>query len=177
MAHPDKTCGGCTLCCKLVSVEELQKPATRCCDHQIPGTGCGIYGERPLSCQLYQCTWLKVPARWMGEALRPDRCHVVLEETQQGWMARCDPDYPDAWCKGAVASLLSLHAKNGNPVYVMCGKQMFVVGAEGAIAIPKRWVVDSNDGMRQHFTVPNAVLRKVGWGPFKFLDKMRRKCN
>ena len=36
-------CGGCTLCCKLIPVEELNKPAGARCKHVRTGKGCSIY--------------------------------------------------------------------------------------------------------------------------------------
>jgi hypothetical protein len=173
--YPGKQCGGCTACCKLVSVPELKKPACRDCDHARKGVGCAIYQDRPPSCQQWECVWLKAPSHLMGDEFRPDRCHVVLEENHQGLMARCDPDWPDAWRSGVIAEVLQIHARRGNPVYMMCGHQLYVIGTNGAFTVPPSWVIDSGDGMRQRFTIPTEVLRQIGWGPMKFLDKMRRR--
>ena len=85
-------------------------------------------------------------------------------------MARCDPAWPDAWRTEPIASLLMLHAQHGNPVYVMCGKQMYVIGMAGAFKVPKEWVRDVDDGMWQRFEIPAEILRAVGWGPLRWLE-------
>jgi hypothetical protein len=74
---PDRRhCGGCTLCCKLLPVRELQKPANTRCQHQSR-KGCGIYHQLgfPPSCGLWNCAWLG------GEEdlVRPDRCGWVVD--------------------------------------------------------------------------------------------------
>jgi hypothetical protein len=63
------------MCCKLMGVPELEKPANRWCPHCDVGKGCMIYKSRPPSCQKFQCLWLQSQ---MAEELRPDQTHVVL---------------------------------------------------------------------------------------------------
>ena len=71
-----RQCGGCTLCCKLLPVRELQKKANTRCEHQSR-KGCAIYHQLgfPPSCGLWNCTWLG------GEEdlVRPDRCGWVVD--------------------------------------------------------------------------------------------------
>jgi hypothetical protein len=76
-----RVCGSCTLCCKLIPVEELAKPAGHRCQHVRTGKGCSIYARRPWSCREWSCLWLKgteddepLPLR------RPDRVHYVIDE-------------------------------------------------------------------------------------------------
>jgi hypothetical protein len=107
-------CGGCTLCCKLLPVEDLKKPALTRCQHQFH-KGCRIYADlarRAPSCHFWQCRWLADPST--AELHRPDRTHYVIDivpdfvgtsddkngdgaiatiEVMQVW---CDPAYPDA---------------------------------------------------------------------------------
>jgi hypothetical protein len=40
-----KTCGDCTLCCEVMAIEELSKPASVWCSHCKPGNGCLIYQQ------------------------------------------------------------------------------------------------------------------------------------
>jgi hypothetical protein len=42
-----RACGDCTLCCKVMAIEALAKPAGSWCRHCKPGQGCAIYAERP----------------------------------------------------------------------------------------------------------------------------------
>ena len=99
--------GDCQLCCRLVPVEELRKPANKRCKHQRHAKGCAIYADRPVSCAAWSCGWLA------GFAFpRPDHCHYVVDsvtdtiaadrpgeprqyfDVLQVWV---DPAYPDAW--------------------------------------------------------------------------------
>lgn len=72
-----RACGTCTLCCKLVPVEELHKPAGQRCRHVRVAKGCTIYASRPLSCQFWSCRWLIDPET--AALPRPDRSHYVID--------------------------------------------------------------------------------------------------
>lgn len=105
-----RQCGTCTLCCKLIPVADINKPANTRCRHQRM-TGCKIYSTRPNACRLWNCRWL-VEAEATADLSRPDRSHYVIDvmpdyvrlrnkETGafdelpvlQVW---CDPAYPQA---------------------------------------------------------------------------------
>lgn len=79
---PERQCGECTLCCRLVPVRELDKPANTPCKHQRR-TGCRIHHQPrkgfPRSCELWSCAWL------VGE---PD----ILRPDHAGWVVDCMPD-------------------------------------------------------------------------------------
>jgi hypothetical protein len=120
----NRHCGGCTLCCRLIPVEELGKPAGTRCEHQRTGKGCAIYERRPVSCREWSCLWL-IGTEGGGELQlsRPDRSHYVLDESpdlvrirndetgeveqeltvMQIW---CDPLFPDAWRDPALLAML-----------------------------------------------------------------------
>jgi hypothetical protein len=76
-------CGTCTLCCKLVEVEDLQKPAGRWCGFCSSGQiypahkGCQIHDQpqQPAACKRFRCLWLA--GDWPVD-LRPDRSGVVF---------------------------------------------------------------------------------------------------
>lgn len=106
-----RSCGACTLCCKLLPVPPLDKPAGQRCKHQRHGKGCAIYARRPDPCKVWSCRWLAEHAT--AGMPRPDRCHYVIDmETDkvvltpndggkeiiidmlQVWL---DPAFPDAW--------------------------------------------------------------------------------
>jgi len=53
-----RSCGTCSLCCKLPEIVVLNKPANTWCQHRTPGNGCGIYQTRPTKCQNFGCGWL-----------------------------------------------------------------------------------------------------------------------
>lgn len=115
----NRSCGTCTLCCKLVPVKELRKPANTRCDHQC-FKGCRIYEKRPMSCRMWSCRWLCDDDT--RDLTRPDRAHYVIdlmadfvtvvdEDTGertpipiiQLWI---DPDYPDAHRDPALRAYL-----------------------------------------------------------------------
>jgi hypothetical protein len=87
-----RTCGECTVCCKLDPVRDLGKLPGVVCRHCDWNKGCRIYEQRPLSCRMYQCSWLANPQLW-HESLRPDRCGFVMEFTEDGRVLalHCDP--------------------------------------------------------------------------------------
>lgn len=70
-----RSCDGCTMCCRLLGVAELSKPAGTQCSHCLPGKGCGVYAVRPQTCRDFQCLWLQgqIPLE-----LKPNRSRVVF---------------------------------------------------------------------------------------------------
>lgn len=110
-ADTDRKCGRCSLCCKLLPMPELKKPANTPCRYQRFGKGCTVYARRPLSCQTWSCRWLLGVDT--GDMPRPDHCHYVIDpipdfvrmvnqetgelqvnvEVVQVWL---DPGFPDA---------------------------------------------------------------------------------
>lgn len=73
-----RTCGECTLCCKLLPVRELEKPANTRCQHQC-SKGCKVYhtAEMPVSCKVWNCRWLVNDDT--HDLPRPDRCGYVID--------------------------------------------------------------------------------------------------
>lgn len=72
-----RQCGECQLCCRLLPVEEFNKPALTRCSYQRHGKGCSIYAGRPISCRLWSCRWLVNDD--MGDQSRPDRSGIVVD--------------------------------------------------------------------------------------------------
>jgi hypothetical protein len=74
---PGRACGSCSLCCKLLRIEELDKPAGVWCPHCQAGLGgCKIYGVRPGPCRSFHCAWLINPElgpEWRPTAKAPRR--------------------------------------------------------------------------------------------------------
>lgn len=87
MSH-DRQCESCHVCCVVLPVEDLNKPELTRCEHlqvldQPNGCGaCGIYQQRPSSCQQYKCSWLD---GLLGDDLRPDQCGLLFETAQLVW--------------------------------------------------------------------------------------------
>jgi hypothetical protein len=75
---PDRHCGDCTLCCRLLPVRELAKPANTRCQHQ-GNKGCAIYHRAgfPISCAVWSCRWLT--GHDTADMQRPDRSGWVID--------------------------------------------------------------------------------------------------
>jgi hypothetical protein len=118
----DRLCGTeerrCSLCCKVMGVVELNKPAGVWCEHADPGKGCRIYEDRPPTCRNFVCLWLRDP-RFPEEA-RPDQSRVVLTCTPEGETILAHPDagYPHAAENGIVGKILADAEHNGVPVTI-----------------------------------------------------------
>lgn len=130
---PGKACGDCSLCCKVLEIAELDKPAGPWCAHcrePEPG-GCGIYMTRPEICRSYVCLWKS--DRGMSPRLRPDRVGTVLMEdadTRQ-YRAVCDPAKPFAWLTPLVFRHLVTMAKAGRTVVAKAGLKAWRIRANG----------------------------------------------
>lgn len=119
-----RACGACDLCCKLLPVKDINKPANTRCEYQhlAPGHGCSIYPLRPYSCAMWTCRWLKNPTA-TAALERPDISHYVIDVVPdyvtfrdddtgavkgrfpvlQVW---CDPEHRDAHQDPALRELL-----------------------------------------------------------------------
>jgi hypothetical protein len=108
-----RRCGSCTLCCKVLGISVLDKPAGSWCRHCVPGQGCGIYADRPDECASFACLWLADPH--FPDALKPDRSKVVfaLEPGGNRVNAWVDPAAKDAWKTPDVYGLLKRLATLG----------------------------------------------------------------
>jgi hypothetical protein len=73
---PGRSCAGCTICCTLLSIDELDKPSGQDCAHCDIGIGCTIYAARPTSCSGFYCGYLLNAS--LGEEWRPLDCGIVL---------------------------------------------------------------------------------------------------
>jgi hypothetical protein len=118
----NRTCGECTLCCKLVPVAEIGKPAGKRCQHQAHHVGCRVYdtNRMPSSCRLWNCAWLA--DEQTVNLRRPDRSHYVIDtmpdfvtlQPNDGGPATdipvlqiwIDPAYPDAHRDPALRAML-----------------------------------------------------------------------
>jgi hypothetical protein len=109
-----KSCGSCTVCCKVMGVPELKKRPWDVCPHVATGQGCTIYAERPPSCRKFICGWLMDPH--MGPELKPENCHVVFfQQNEQNIIATCDADFPGAWRRPDVVDFLHHLARQLGP--------------------------------------------------------------
>jgi hypothetical protein len=159
-----RACGSCTMCCKVLGIDDLKKPAGRWCVNARAGVGCVIHDERPSVCRSFQCMWLT--ARDLPDEWKPDRARFVLAvETSGCLQVICDPAQPAAWRREPYQSQIRRWAEHGmniqKPVLLMIGDRASVVLPNTELPIgelkPGDEVEIAHDGMRFH-----ARVRKAG---------------
>jgi Fe-S-cluster containining protein len=103
---PGRSCGSCSLCCKVIAVAELQKPAGQWCIHSARERGCNIHDVRPPSCRAFFCAWLIDPN--LGPEWKPEISRFVLtqEPKSQALVVMADPGMPLAWKREPYYSAL-----------------------------------------------------------------------
>lgn len=153
-------CNTCTLCCKLMSVIELNKPRCVWCKHIASNkNSCTIYEERPEGCKEWTCGWFSSQrsAIPLPAEMRPDRSHVVISRGVKSIWFHCDPDYPDAWQKGNTHKLINnLVNLNNYPVYVVIGNKRLVLQKNKPIM-----TFTDNDAFANYSREQSVIREKV----------------
>jgi hypothetical protein len=111
---PGRSCGDCSLCCKLIRVDAFAKPPGTWCSHCAPGSGgCTIYDRRPMECRNFLCAWMVSPS--LGEPWRPNKCKLVLRVESDGKLiaVHVDPSDPTAWRREPYFQKLKQFAIDG----------------------------------------------------------------
>lgn len=91
-------CKGCTLCCKVLAIAELDKPRAVWCTHCDVKAGCKIHGRHPAECRDFYCGYLINGE--LGEHWNPTKSKMVLayEEAHAPRLSvHVDPGRPNAW--------------------------------------------------------------------------------
>jgi hypothetical protein len=148
-------CGGCTLCCKLLPVVDLNKKAGERCAHQRSGKGCAIYhtSRMPMSCVYWTCRWLTGDDT--AELRRPDRSRYVVDvmpdyvthvdgetgerlnvEVVQIW---CDPKARDAWRDPALLDYIERRGNEGKAAIVRFNQREAVIVFPPALSADDKW--------------------------------------
>jgi hypothetical protein len=94
---PSRSCGSCSMCCKLMSIPVFNKPDGQWCSHAKPGKGCNIHAERPFFCRGFYCHWMMTPG--LGPEWKPDVAKFLISARNNGARitAHVDPGAPHAW--------------------------------------------------------------------------------
>jgi hypothetical protein len=160
---PTRTCGDCTLCCKVMAIDELKKPAGSWCRRCNVGHGSKIYTGRPIECQTFNCVWL-IDER-LGPHWKPNKSKIVLTTPEDGLEIRCDPGFPNAWRKEPFRAQINKWAEAGElnevTILVLVGERMTLVTRErefelGVVRSDQR-IVRELDGTR----VVNVTVEKA----------------
>lgn len=128
---PGRSCGTCSMCCKIARVDYFKKPAGKWCEHCLIGKGCAIYETRPAVCRRFLCLWMMNPE--LPPVWKPDRSKMYLhiELSGERLAAHVDPSVPGAWRKEPYYSDLKRWAvqaaHNETQVSVFIGRHAFVI--------------------------------------------------
>lgn len=92
-----RECGSCSLCCKVLDVPSIYKPAGQWCKHFAAGEGCSIHQLRPKKCREFSCLWLTED--WLGDEWKPSNAKFVLMWEYDGECLSIlpDPKMPNSW--------------------------------------------------------------------------------
>jgi hypothetical protein len=130
-----RDCSGCTLCCKLLGVEEIGTPPLGWCPHCDTKKGCAIYQHRPTECRNFYCEYLLDET--LGDQWKPSKCKLVvmLEEPANDLVVHVDPSRPDAWRREPFYSQIRQWARTAareqRQVVVWQGDSKIVISPEG----------------------------------------------
>lgn len=139
---PGRSCGTCSMCCKLFDIDWLDrpKPAGRWCHHCRPGSGCAIWSSRPSPCATFFCMWRRLAA--LGDEWRPDRAGFIISQAQNAhqWNVTVDPTRPGAWEREPFRNQLSRTAgtalENGEVVVLRIGSRQLILSPQGVVPVP-----------------------------------------
>ena len=135
---PGRNCSGCTLCCKLLSVAELDKPPLAWCSHCKVGSGCGIYADRPTECREFYCGYLLDPG--LDERWKPALAKLIVsfEPHDNAILIHVDPDHPDAWraepFRSQIRRWAARLATTGGQMIVWQGDTKIVIAPDPPLA-------------------------------------------
>ena len=153
--HPVvKPCGSCSLCCKVMTVSEIGKPAGSWCPRFAKGVGCTTHDAKPGACSEFQCYWSV--SEVLGEEWRPDRSKLVLWSDAEGRViVEVDPSTPSAWKREPFFSALKSWSDTRRPrplqVLVRVGGRYIVLFPEAEIDVgPHQAGMKLDVGYREH---------------------------
>lgn len=139
-----RTCGECSLCCKLFRVDELSKPSWSWCRHCKKDGGCAIYSKgRPDVCKDFRCHWLRdlnIP-----DHLRPDKIHMYAQSGGDKIVKiMVDDAHPEALESEGARELIEGYRQMGNHVLLVtkdCIKYLCGHGREKLALIKMDWIL------------------------------------
>ena len=139
---PDRSCGDCTACCTVLTVDtpEFRKPGGIPCQH-LTSHGCGIHAERPTICRTWFCAWRRVAA--MPEDARPDLSGLLVSLNFEREPRNCFEgvsivvrvaDASRAFDKGMAAAILDALCTQLVPVWFSDGADKMLMHPDHDVA-------------------------------------------
>jgi len=159
---PEKTCGTCSLCCKLLDIHELEKPAGVWCQHARPGKGCAIHGHHPGVCQAFRCWWLDEPQA--ADNWKPEKCGFLIREAEKHLMIiDVEASRADSWKREPYYGQIKRWSKSAQTgeglVTVRCNGRVTVVFPEADLDIGA--APTTEDALTVGYVLHNGQRRPV----------------
>lgn len=138
---PVRDCDGCTLCCKVMNVPQLEAPAGTWCRHCDAAKGCAIHATRPQVCRDFFCMY--ITNKNLGPEWKPSACKFVISHEANGnrLAIHVDTERPDAWQREPFLTTFRAWSEAG----IRHGGQVVVFVARHAYVILPDSVVDLGD--------------------------------
>ncbi|MBS0383914.1 MAG: YkgJ family cysteine cluster protein [Proteobacteria bacterium] len=132
-----RSCDGCTMCCKLMKISVLEKPAFVWCKHCDIGKGCSIYADRPEVCRDFYCAYRH--SADLGEEWRPSDCKMVVnyEDVRNRINVAVDPSRKGLWRQSPYIEQIKIWAMNA---LRQRGHLIVWEGADAIVVLPDREV-------------------------------------
>jgi hypothetical protein len=162
-----RSCGTCTMCCKLYPVPVMDKPPHVWCRECKPGKGCGIWDTRPQFCRDFHCHYI-LDAE-VGEDWRPDICKFIMNFQSANIMwIKVDPAHKTAWKREPYYGVIKRWSKD----FIDAGGYILIDDGLSAYCVtPSDDVMVSTHGQPVDFhvrttkvgltTVYDVVMRKL----------------
>lgn len=128
---PGRGCDGCTMCCKLLAIDELEKPRGAWCPKCDQKRGCTIYASRPDACRGFYCGYLRLAQ--LDERWKPSKAKFLInyEDANKRIVLHADPARPDAWREQPYLPTIRQWAakaeREGGMVMVWAGPRLTIV--------------------------------------------------
>jgi len=161
-----RTCGICSLCCKLPYMAELDKPIDTWCRHCRPGKGgCSIYPQRPSSCCDFECLW-RIDEQF-GDEWYPARCKMLLgvKPVDGRVVVTVDPAFPTAWRREPYYSWFRTSAKRDGPVVIRIGLRIIALAADGSETTIHRSQAQIEERAQDQLSEDVDSLKKLSKAP------------
>lgn len=79
----DRDCDGCSVCCHIFHIWELDKPMRVWCRHiSSAHDSCTEYDSRPTSCREFLCHW-RLETALVPECFKPSVCGFIITYSRQ----------------------------------------------------------------------------------------------